>query len=100
MFLPNSRYAKVATVTVATAEGREVTAVKLRRLPPTPGEPYTLRTGDRLDTLAQTRYADATKFWHVADANTALDSRQLVSELDDSLASRAPEQVVILVPKS
>ena len=37
-----------------------------------------VQAGDRLDLLAQARTGDATQFWHVADANTALDGRTLV----------------------
>ncbi|WP_338761601.1 hypothetical protein [Massilia sp. METH4] len=78
MFLPNSRYAKVATVTTGTtATGEPVLALKLRRLTPVAGLPATVQAGDRLDLYAQERSGDATQFWHMADANTALDSRTL-----------------------
>ena len=90
MFLPDSRYAKVATVTTRLATGEEVLAVKLRKLPPVSGEPRTVVAGDRLDIIAQQAYGDATRFWHVADANTALDSRTLTAEPGD----------VIQVPKT
>ncbi|QBE66506.1 hypothetical protein [Pseudoduganella lutea] len=78
MFLPNSRYAKVATVTATTSTGATVVALKLRRLTPAGGQPHTVNAGDRLDLYAQARSGDATQFWHMADANTALDSRTLV----------------------
>jgi gentisate 1,2-dioxygenase len=80
MFLPNSRYAKVATV--QTSDGP---ALKLRYLTPLAGEPVMVQAGDRLDLLAQALNGDATQFWHVADANTALDSRTLTAEPGDSL---------------
>jgi hypothetical protein len=85
MFLPNSRYAKVATVTTRLATGEEVVALKLRKLTPVTGDPLTVRSGDRLDVIAQQSYADATQFWHIADANTALDSRTLVAEPGDTV---------------
>ena len=85
MFLPNSRYAKVATVTTSLATGEEVVALKLRKLASVSGEPRTVLSGDRLDVIAQQRYADATWFWHIADANTALDSRTLVAEAGDTV---------------
>ncbi|WBR99999.1 LysM domain-containing protein [Pseudoduganella sp. SL102] len=78
MFLPNSRYAKVATVTTTTSAGATVVALKLRHLTPAGGQPHTVHAGDRLDLYAQARSGDATQFWHMADANTALDSRTLV----------------------
>lgn len=79
MFLANSRYAKVATVTTTTSTGETVVALRLRRLNPVGGEPRNVQAGDRLDLIAQSQYGDATQHWHVADANTALDSRTLVA---------------------
>ena len=43
MFLSNSRYAKVATVTTRLATGEEVVALKLRKLTPVSGEPLSVR---------------------------------------------------------
>lgn len=85
MFLPNSRYAKVATVETTTSTGETVVALKLRRLTPVAGEPRTVESGDRLDLYAQQLVGDATRFWHVADANTALDSRTLVADPGEAL---------------
>jgi hypothetical protein len=85
MFLPNSRYAKVATVTTRLATGEEVVALKLRKLTPVSGDPRTVSSGDRLDVIAQQSHADATRFWHIADANTALDSRTLLATAGDTV---------------
>jgi hypothetical protein len=78
MFLPNSRYHKVSTVETTTSTGETVVALKLRHLTPAAGEPQMVQSGDRLDLLAHAINGDATQFWHVADANTALDGRTLV----------------------
>ena len=86
MFLSNSRYANVATVETVTSTGEAVTALKLRRLTPATGEPQMVQAGDRLDLFAHARTGDATQFWHVADANTALDGRTLVATPGDMLA--------------
>ncbi len=88
MFLPNSRYATLATEQTTTTDGRTVTSVVLRRLPATAGDPYVVKDNDRLDLLAEDRYGDATAFWRIADANTALQARDLVADTGD----------VILVP--
>jgi hypothetical protein len=85
MFLENSRYAKVETVETRTDAGDATVALKLRRLTPAAGDAYVVASGDRLDLLADARYADATQFWHVADANTALDSRTLVETVGDTI---------------
>ncbi len=85
MFLANSRYAKIATVETTTSTGEKVVALKLRRLTPVAGAPQSVMSGDRLDLIAQARYGDATQFWHVGDANTALDCRTLVEHPGDTL---------------
>jgi hypothetical protein len=85
MFLPNSRYDKVATVETTTSTGEAVTALTLRRLLPVAGESQMVQSGDRLDLFAQARTGDATQFWHIADANTALDGRTLVETPGDTL---------------
>jgi hypothetical protein len=85
MFLPNSRYHKVATAETTTSTGEVVTALKLRRLTPVVGEPQMVESGDRLDLFAHTRTGDATQFWHIADANTALDGRTLVETPGDTV---------------
>jgi len=80
MFLENSRYYGQATVETITADGRTVRALKLRSLPAEEGSSRTVQEHDRLDTLAQDRYGDATKFWHIADANTELQANDLTAE--------------------
>ena len=85
MFLPNSRYAKVATVMTTTSTGETATALKLRRLAPVSGSPHIVEQDERLDLHAHAITGDATQFWHVADANTALDGRTLVAVPGDTL---------------
>lgn len=79
MFLANSRYVHVASVDTRTATGEPVRALKLRRLTPVVGDARTVAAADRLDLIAHAQYGDATQFWRVADANSALDSRTLVA---------------------
>ena len=81
MFLDTSRYAKVLAETVVTADGREVTAIRLRPLPPVKGVPRLMMQGDRLDVIADRAYGDGTRAWHIADANTALEAGDLVAEV-------------------
>ncbi|MFO1058183.1 MAG: hypothetical protein U1E53_14595 [Dongiaceae bacterium] len=80
MFLKNSRYAGLPTVTARDRGGREVEAVTLRRLPATEGEPTTVAAHDKLDAMSEARTRDATRYWHIADANTELESSELVRE--------------------
>jgi hypothetical protein len=86
MFLDNSRYASQPTADVTTPDGRTVTALNLRTLPTVSGSPHMVVDGDRLDLLADNTYNDPTKFWHIADANTALDAAwELVARTGDTL---------------
>jgi hypothetical protein len=78
MFLPNSRYAKVKTVTAKARDGREVQAVALRRLANPSGIPTMVKGNDKLDVMAQRAYSDGTMFWHIADGNTELEANELV----------------------
>jgi hypothetical protein len=78
VFLENSRYFDVKTVEAEDVKGRKVTAVKLRRLPFAAGTPTVVKGNDRLDVMAQRRYSDGTKFWHIADANTELEGNNLI----------------------
>ena len=90
MFHKNSRYKDIETVTVKDKQGRDVQAIKLRRLNDTPGNEYVVMDGDQLDVISEQRYKDASKFWHIADANCELEANQLVQT-----TSR-----IIRVPKS
>jgi hypothetical protein len=78
MFIEGSRYFDVKTVEVETDQGRKVTAIRLRRLPYPVGTPTLVKGNDRLDVMAQRRYNDGARFWHIADANTALEANTLV----------------------
>jgi hypothetical protein len=77
MFRDRSRYHGLPTETVPHPDGRTVTVVKLRRLPPAAGKPYSVLEKDRLDLLARTRLEDGTAFWRIADANSELQARRL-----------------------
>lgn len=79
MFLKNSRYYGLPTVAGRDRSGREVSAVKLRPLPPAAGETYAVKGHDRLDVMAEERYRDATRYWTIADANTELEANALTA---------------------
>lgn len=78
MFLRRSRYYELETVDAVDPGGRQVKAVKLRRLPATPGAPVLVRDGDQLDVMSQRRYKDPTRFWHIGDAASELEVNELV----------------------
>jgi hypothetical protein len=74
--LKSSRYANVELVQ-ANVGGRVVAAVKLRRLPEPAATTHVVDAEERLDTIAEHSYGDATRGWHIADANSELDARAL-----------------------
>lgn len=80
MFLKNSRYYDVPTVAALDANGREVQALSLRRLPATTGEKTLIHDHDQLDVMSQRRNQNGTRFWHIADANSELEANALVAE--------------------
>ena len=90
MFLSNSRYAGLDTVTAIDADGREVSAVKLRVLPETPGQPLVVGSGHQLDVISEQRYKDGTRYWRIADANTELEANELVRVTGRTI--RVPER--------
>ncbi len=77
MFLKSSRYSGLPTVVAHDRSGREVVAVKLRRLPATDGAARGIQGHDRLDVMSDAQYRDATRYWHIADANTELEAEEL-----------------------
>jgi len=85
MFTKDSRYADTPTSLAQDSEGREITAVQLRRLPATGGGEVIVNASDQLDVIAEQCYANATQFWHVADANSELDARDLLQPVGRSL---------------
>lgn len=80
MFLRNSRYSGLETVTAKDCKGRLVQAVKLRRLPETNGVGIVVNATSQLDIMSKQQYEDPTRFWHISDANTELEANKLVSK--------------------
>lgn len=78
MFLESSRYHKVRQEETTTQDGRVVKVVTLRRLPDVEGAPTLIKANDKLDVMALRQYGDATRFWHIADANTELEANELM----------------------
>jgi hypothetical protein len=80
MFLKNSRYHGTATHTVLGADGRLLTLLVPRTLPATLGSDVIVQAHDQLDAMADQRWRDATRYWHIADANSALRAGELTAE--------------------
>lgn len=81
MFFPGSRYLSLTPYTVTRPDGSVVRVTRT----PTPGPTlvlgyYRRASNDRLDQISARFLADATRFWHVCDANGAV--------VPDALAAR------------
>jgi len=78
MFGKKSRYDDLEKVEGQDRMGRSVQAVKLRPLPSVNGVDMTVADHSQLDSLSKNIYRDATRFWHIADANSELEADELV----------------------
>lgn len=81
MFFPGSRYQNAGTYTVTGADGATVSVTKIPLPSQAPLRGFHRRlAGERLDLIAWRYLADATTFWRLCDASTAL--------VPDALAAR------------
>lgn len=79
MIFKGSRYEKLQTYAVTTANGQVITALRIRFIPATPaGFFHVFSADDRLDLLAFKFYRNTEKFWLIADANTEMDPDDLL----------------------
>ena len=70
MFFSGSRYQRVQDATWSDEAGTTLTLKRTREPVTTQAAlTYQVRTGDRLDALAQKFYHDPRKWWLIADAN-------------------------------
>ena len=93
-FPPTSRYFGIATTQLITADGRVLTYL-LRRFVP-PADRFALLTGhlvvegDRLDNLTSTYLGDPSQFWRVCDANDAHRPDELTERIGRRLRITLP----------
>jgi hypothetical protein len=98
MFLKTSRYANTPQRQLTLPDGTQINAVQLRTIPVTPGDLTPVTSNDRLDVIAHRMYSDATRYWHIADANSALDANDLLVEwLPDN---ENAQQLSIVIPET
>ena len=81
MFFKGSRYEKVETDQITSADGRLVTYAKVRFIPETKAIlTHLLSQGERLDHLSFRYYKDAERFWRICDANQVMWPDDLLDE--------------------
>jgi hypothetical protein len=96
-FPPTSRYAGLETATYELPDGRTVTFLKRRFVPP-PEKFSLLREhvvvqGDRLDNVTARHLGDPEQFWRVCDANRALRPDELTEKIGRRLSITLPEGI-------
>jgi hypothetical protein len=81
MFDPKSRYYALETVMSTASDGRAVAYVRRRFLPDKDTMStlveVTVSQGDRLDLIAARTLGDPEQFWHLCDANQAMNPAEL-----------------------
>jgi len=60
-----------------------------------PTDTIPITSNDRLDIMAKRNYGDATRYWHIADANSALDSRRLFVHWLRDDANAQPLDIIV-----
>lgn len=94
MFDFTSRYAKQEITIYSAPDGREISYVRRRWLPPGESLPVlaelTFQEHDRLDLLTHRTLGDPLQFWRIADANNAINPFNL-EEVDRMLRIPVPQ---------
>ncbi|MGW1375384.1 hypothetical protein ACWD6P_14060 [Streptomyces sp. NPDC002446] len=92
----SSRYHGVEIGVHRAADGTEIRYAKRRLLPPLPEAAdegtvaHTVSAGERADQLGQRYFGDPGQWWRIADANPALDPRELTDEPGEQIAVPLP----------
>ena len=97
IFPPTSRYHGVGTGTLQSADGRTITYLRRRFVPPPERfaliQEHTVTQGDRLDNLAARFLGDPEQFWRIADANGAIRPEELTETVGRTIAITLPEGI-------
>jgi len=95
MFDNTSRYSALETATFAAADGRVISYVRRRFLPPASSQrllvEVTVAEGDRLDAIAHRTLGNAEQSWRIGDANDAMNPFELTAEVGRVLRVPLPQ---------
>lgn len=94
-FPATSRYNGVAIVTLTTPDNRTISYLQ-RRILPAPDsfafvQWYTVKQGDRMDTVTAKVLGDPLQFWRICDANGAMRPEDLVARAGLRLRITQPQ---------
>jgi hypothetical protein len=94
MFDYTSRYATIGTATLTTTDGRTVTYVRRRFLPPLDAlqiiAEVMVSDPDRLDLITARTVGAPEQFWRIGDANIALNPFDLTATPGERVKIPAP----------
>lgn len=94
MAAANSRYAATPVLTWVGADGRIISHLARRFVPPGNSMPQlstvTVTQGDRLDLITARTLGDPLQFWRICDANDAVDPFDLTAVPGRSLRVAMP----------
>jgi hypothetical protein len=97
LFARNSRYFGLPTRSLTGVDGRTVTYLGRRFVPPpdrfAPLRQHRVVQGDRLDSLAAQYFGDPELFWRLCDANNAVRPDELLETLGQLLLITLPEGI-------
>ena len=96
-FPPNSRYYNLDTEQLVAPDGRVITYLERRFVPPPESfallQTYVVVEGDRLDTVTARFLSDPTLFWRLCDANRAMRPRELTATIGRRLRITLPQGI-------
>src|SRR5215472_3748571 len=91
-----SRYYGLPTATLALPDGRTVVYLTRRFVPAADPSAvvfeYPVTPADRLDLIAARHLGDAEQFWHLADANSAMNPADLIPPPAAGLPTGEPQR--------
>jgi hypothetical protein len=94
-FPPTSRYYNTETATLETRDGRVITYLRRRFVPPPESfsllQEHVVVEGDRLDNITARYLGDPEQFWRLCDANAAMRPDELTEEPGRRLRITLPE---------
>jgi hypothetical protein len=93
-FPPNSRYYNLDTVQITAPDGRTISYLERRFVPPAEDfsllQTYVVVQGDRLDNVTAKFLTDPTMFWQLCDANGAMRPIELTATIGRRLRITLP----------
>lgn len=96
-FPMTSRYHGIATATHTTTDGRTITYLRRRFIPPPERfillVEHTVVEGDRLDNITAQYLGDPEQFWRICDANVAMRPEELTETIGRRLRITLPEGI-------